>query len=586
MSKLRVFVCLFFFWGFAGPALGDVTIEGQTLSTDLKAMLEEELDEVSDAESLFEARRQARRASEKLGDYLNAQGYFAAKLTPRAQAGPPPKSLLIIDPGPRFTYGDIVISYGGEAPPETVQAALLMSVSLASAPYALPAAVISAEAALIDALKTQGYAFAEAMPRRILGDAESATIDVAFQIKSGPRIRLGKVFYETPVRMSTRWKERLVTFNEGDLYTPQRLRQFNRRLGNTRLYSLFSARLEETSSGTTPEGDEIRNIIVTATERARNSLTLGASFSTAEGPGTTAELTRRNATGRGDTVRLTAIVAEQEQSFGINWQLPDALGTDRDIVASTLAGRENTDAFERNFLVAGLGLEITQREHVTLTFGGAGELSRETDLTGTQRDLGILSVSGGARLDYTDSLLDPKRGWRANARIEPGQIIGDTSQQFVSLLAQASVYQPIVENNRIVLAARGRVGSVLGASTLDLPTSRRFFAGGGGSARGFGFQDIGPRDAANTPIGGRGLLELSGEARWRYSETIGFVGFVDAASVNATSSPSFNEVRYGAGVGVRYYTAIGPIRFDIATPINPQPGDNPVQVYISIGQAF
>ena len=120
----------------------------------------------------------------------------------------------------------------------------------------------------------------------------------------------------------------------------------------------------------------------------------------------------------------------------------------------------------------------------------------------------------------------------------------------------------------------------------ELPVSRRFFAGGGGSARGFEYQSVGPRAADGTPTGGKGLLEVSGEMRWRRDGPLGFVAFLDGASVVANESASFEQVRYSAGIGVRYDTLVGPIRLDLATPLDPRDGDDPVQVYVSIGQAF
>jgi translocation and assembly module TamA len=173
-----------------------------------------------------------------------------------------------------------------------------------------------------------------------------------------------------------------------------------------------------------------------------------------------------------------------------------------------------------------------------------------------------------------------------DARAEPGIVIGDREAQYFSLNSQLSAYQKLDQEARLVLASRIRSGFVFGAALDELPVSRRFFAGGGGSARGFEYQSVGPRAADGTPTGGKGLLEVSGELRWRRDGPLGYVAFVDGASVVANESASFNDVRYSAGIGVRYDTLVGPIRFDIATPLDPRDGDDPVQIYVSIGQAF
>jgi translocation and assembly module TamA len=109
--------------------------------------------------------------------------------------------------------------------------------------------------------------------------------------------------------------------------------------------------------------------------------------------------------------------------------------------------------------------------------------------------------------------------------------------------------------------------------------------------RGYGYQEltplqIAPRSGALEPFGGRSLIEGSAELRWRRSERLGFAAFIDAGAAGPDIAPAFDALRYGAGLGVRYYPGFGPIRFDVATPIDPRAQDEAVQVYISIGQAF
>lgn len=586
-----VIVCLIAF-ALAGPAISDVTIRSDTLREDLRAGLEDALPDDDDPETRFEARRQARRAAERLSSYLNSQGYFAASLEPSVEQGPPVQAVISVDPGPLFRIGSQVLTWSGQAPDDATAQLAQAALGLSAGDPALPDAVLAAEQRVLLALRQAGYGTARVAPRDVLGDRETGTVDVTYAFEPGPRIYFGQVVYDQPVRMRERLRDRLVPFDPGDPYTPESLEEFTERLGSTRLYSLFSVRLAEEPSG--PEGDgETRNVVVTVTERPRYSVAAGASYATSEGIGVSAELTRRNATNRGDELRLRTVLAEQERSLGADWLLPHAFGYGRSLTANAFGGREETDAFDRTTVLTGLGLDIDRGNDLRLLFGTEAEYTNETRVIESRdiavfgnRDFWVLSTSGEARLDKSNSLLDPTEGWRLGLGVEPGVIVGDTNDLFTAVTATASGYQGFGQEDRFVLAARLRAGAVYGVPTLDLPTSRRFFAGGGGSARGFGFQDIGPRAADNTPLGGRGLLELAGEARWRQSETLGFAAFIDAASVIDDPRPSFNDLRVGIGAGVRYYTAIGPIRLDIATPLNPQPGDNPVQVYISIGQAF
>lgn len=561
-----------------------VLVQGDDLSPDLSRDLTEELDTETVAETQFEARRQARRAASKLEQYLNSRGYFAASVSPSVEPGPPITGIVTVDPGKRFRIGVIDIAYeGGDITSE--EAAYFRSIlTLSSGDLAEPRRVINQEQMLLSAMKEQGYAFAEAAERIVIGDEDLATIDITYRIQPGARVRFGEVTF-TGTRLRRSYAERLIPFQTREAYTPDLLEEFNRRLGETRLYSVFTARLDKEPANTADDGSAIHDVTVSLVERDRFTIASGASFSTNEGPGLTVEWTRRNVTRRGDRIRLTSVLAEQQRSLSGEWSFPNALGYGRSLRFNGFGGFDETDAFDRTSVIFGSTLDIKRSPNITYAYGVASEFSRETDTLG-ERDLWILSASGALQLDYSNNLLDPSDGWRAELRAEPGTAVGDDESNFISVLSAASFYQNLDEDDRWVGAIRGRLGSVYGAEALELPTSRRFFAGGGGSTRGFAFQSIGPKDDDGRPTGGRGLLETSAELRWRQSETLGFAAFIDGASVTSRDVPTFDNMRFGAGFGVRYFTAIGPLRFDLATPLSRDAGDDPLQIYISIGQAF
>jgi translocation and assembly module TamA len=152
----------------------------------------------------------------------------------------------------------------------------------------------------------------------------------------------------------------------------------------------------------------------------------------------------------------------------------------------------------------------------------------------------------------------------------------------------ASTYYAPLDSKRLIIAARGKIGGMVGDSRADIPAPKRFYSGGGGSVRGYQYQLVGPLDADNDPQGGRSVIEMGVEARIRVTEDFGLVPFLEGGNVFDSMAPDFSEsFRWGAGIGARYYTAIGPIRFDIAVPLNKRKGvDDDFQFYISIGQAF
>jgi translocation and assembly module TamA len=137
-----------------------------------------------------------------------------------------------------------------------------------------------------------------------------------------------------------------------------------------------------------------------------------------------------------------------------------------------------------------------------------------------------------------------------------------------------------------VLAVRGLVGSVQGATTFDIPPDQRFYGGGSATIRGYRFQSVGPRLGNNKPAGGTSIAAGTIELRQRFGESYGAVVFVDGGQVSNKATPFTGKFRTGAGIGARYYTGIGPIRADVAIPLQRQRGNDAVDFYLGLGQAF
>jgi outer membrane protein insertion porin family/translocation and assembly module TamA len=199
----------------------------------------------------------------------------------------------------------------------------------------------------------------------------------------------------------------------------------------------------------------------------------------------------------------------------------------------------------------------------------------------------VLSGFGvGVDWNDTDDLLDPQRGWVANASVEPvgGILGGDVS--FLRLSAEGRRYQPLVGG--LSAALRFRLGTAEPiADGKDIPLFERFYAGGLNSVRGYDRRRVGPL-VDDDPIGGRTLVEGSIELRHPITEKIGGAVFLDGGQVSLQSYDfPFGDLRYGTGFGVRYLTPVGPLRLDLGFPVQAPRGDDPHwQVHVSIGQAF
>ncbi|MCB1376273.1 MAG: BamA/TamA family outer membrane protein, partial [Rhodobacteraceae bacterium] len=210
------------------------------------------------------------------------------------------------------------------------------------------------------------------------------------------------------------------------------------------------------------------------------------------------------------------------------------------------------------------------------------EASEIEDAVDTRRFL-LASLPASVTYDGTLGALDPTSGVKATLSLEPFHEFEYGNTGLVADL-EASTYWALDDGGRFVLAARAAVGSLVGAPADEVPESRLFFAGGGGSVRGYAYRNIGPRENGDV-VGGRSYVEGSLELRAKVTDSIGIVPFVDAGSAFDSPYPDFSEeIKVGAGVGLRYYTGLGPIRADIALPLNPGPDDPSFAVYIGLGQ--
>jgi translocation and assembly module TamA len=203
------------------------------------------------------------------------------------------------------------------------------------------------------------------------------------------------------------------------------------------------------------------------------------------------------------------------------------------------------------------------------------------------RKFAIAALPLSLAYDGSDSLLDPTKGFRLGARLSPEISFHGGHFTYARGQIDASAYHPVSDG--VVVAGRVRVGTIVGAGVFDLAPSRRFYSGGGGSVRGYGYQQLGPKDLEGDPIGGRGLAEFAVEARIRLKQfggNFGIVPFFDGGTLTSSATPDFSHFRYAAGLGVRYYSTFGPIRVDVGVPLNRQQGDGPLAVTVSLGQAF
>jgi translocation and assembly module TamA len=610
---LALFVCLAVFGAFPARAEPAAILKGD-LDKGLRADLARAIGEVKAApQSRVEARRRARDAGQAATALMRSEGYYEAEVSADVPEADPPRAVVTVAPGPRFLLAAPTIEWAGERPgPEAVKAAQASLALKAGAP-GRAADILAGEARAVVALAELGYADAAALPRVVVVDHADHTVRPTFRIEAGTVVTLGEIRVENKGRTQAAFVRSLAPWKPGEVYRPAKLTRLERRLTDTGVFESASATLAPKEVGKSGP----RPVIVSLVERQRRTLEVGAAYSTTagagfdasasmggssfgaystiEGSGVDAIWSHFNLLGVADTTTLTARLYDIQQVLDLELDLPDWGRGDQTLKVGVDGLNERTPAY--NDAGAGVRLALERRWTKTnyVTVGGYLDyvslsekeaVNPEATPIGEKLNLviptGLLALS----LDRSNDILDPTRGWRLKLRAEPTYVTGDRSVAYVKTQAQLSGYLPVTGDNATVLAARLELGSILGGAIPAVPGDRRFYSGGGGSVRGFAYQAVGPRLSDNTPEGGLSLTEASFEVRHRLNAQWGMVAFLDAGSVGTTSAPDFHNGGVGAGVGVRYDFGFGPLRLDVATPLNPRQGDAPVQVYISIGQSF
>lgn len=563
------------------------------MDAELRAQLIRAVGEVDDApSSRFEARRRARGALEAAEALLRSEGYYQPLLEDVVEGEETPIAIVNVTPGRRFELAEVQVLWADPSPDEATEATVRGEIGLTSGQPGRAGDIISAEGRIVAGLTRRGYADAAAQPRRVVVDHAGFTVQPSFRIASGPLVRLDGVRLETRGLTNPDWVSGLAPWSEGEVYDPEDVAELERRLLETGVYDGVGVALAPTDQTNT---DGNRPIIVTLTDRPRRILEAGATFSTAEGSGVDLIWTWHNRFGRADTLVWQARAADVDSRLGVALSLPHWRRPGETLRLSGALLNEDTDAYRRTAVV--LAADLQQRIGKTswISYGvglDAGQYDENRFDPVTQlpinfdRDLVILTARGSAYLDRSNDPLDPTTGWRLTVSAQPTAVAGEDTVLFLRTEAQATAYLPLQDGAKTVLAGRVRIGSIVGGEELTVPSDRLFYSGGGGSVRGFEYQGVGPRLPDNTPRGGLSLFETSIEIRrdvWRNFQA---VAFVDAGAIGFQETPNFNNLRYGAGFGVRYKLPFGPIRADIAFPLERRDGDADFQIYVSIGQAF
>ena len=533
--------------------------------------------------------RRSRADAELLAELLRSRGYYDAIVEPRTeQSGGMLRVVLEAQPGQQYHFAAVELRGLDAAGPEAAKLADTFGIKTGDPVIAED--VIAGELRLRTALGEQGFAEAEIGERQVEINHQTRLATLTLPVDPGPVARFGTIRVSGRAPFDAEHLQTIARFKRGDPFKRSEVDDLRRALIATSLVSTAEIRLVPVDGGRTVD-------LAVRLEPAPSRTIAGElGYGTGEGARLEASWTDRNFFNPEGALTLRGVAGTKEQLLGVQLRRSNFKMRDQVLNLQASAANRDFDAYRAKTLQLLGNIErqsnfIWQKKW-TWTVGAELLATDERgvfDISGIKDTRTFLIAALPASLGYdgSDNLLDPTTGFRLSGRISPEVSARNGAFTYGRAQVDASAYHPVTD--RIVAAGRVRLGTIIGAGTFDLAPSRRFYSGGGGSVRGYGYQQLGPRDVDGDPVGGRGLAEFALAARIRlrqFGGNFGIVPFFDGGSLTTDSDPSFSNWRFAVGLGARYYSSFGPIRVDLGVPLNRQEGDGPVAVTVSLGQAF
>jgi translocation and assembly module TamA len=533
--------------------------------------------------SLLGLRRRADNDGQLLARVLASRGYYSGATDISIETLVKPfKVIVAVTPGPHYTLAryDIVFTPANKPPPEFKPD--LAALGLVLGAPAESAKIVDAEPRILALLAKEAHPLAHIVSRKVLADRDKATLAVTLTVDAGPEARFGPAELSGLTSVDSDYIRRRIPWQEGDRYDAEKLAELRRTLTDTRLFSSIKI-----TPGDKLDAQGRLPVKVELGEGKKRSVGVGASYSTNEGPGGKLFWEHRNLFGGAESLHLEANASFLGRTGTADFRKPDFLHPDQDGLFSLFLRDQTTEAYTIRNYGGGPAIELRFGPHYTASAGLTVEQSHVDDNVGP-RDFFLVGLPLTLKRDTSDSLLNPTTGTRATLTTTPYLSALGSDLTFLSNRIAGSAYQKLDKDGRVVLAGRAALGSIVGQSRDALPGDKRLYAGGGGSVRGYAFQLAGPLDPALDPIGGRSEYDFGAEVRVRIGEDWGVVPFVEAGRAYSQVFPDFSDgPLWSAGLGLRYYTSIGPIRLDLAVPLSRRREvDSRFQIYISLGQAF
>jgi translocation and assembly module TamA len=487
----------------------------------------------------------------------------------------PPAVIIHVEPGPAYPLADMII-----LPADLNITYEDLDVTL-HVP-ALPKDILQAEADLVSLLNSRGYPLAKILKREVIADQELKAVRVTFEMDHGPLANFGNTIIVGEKTVLEQFIRNKIKWTEGEIYDPCLIDRTLTALEATGLFQSIAITPKDIL-----DDENSLPIEIEVSEAKHRSVGFGFGYSTQRGAGVTGEWENRNLFNMGERLHFEANLLWKTQEMKLSFLKPDYLRIDQDLVLTSEVKRDLTRGFHETSFTLGAALErqLTLKSRASL--GLMYKQLYTTDST-NNGDFNLIKVPFQYKWNNTDDILDPKIGSTFFFKSIP--TVQFLDKHFFYSINQMIVsgYLPLAKDGKFIFASKLNIGSIVGAPESSIPTPERFFAGSESTLRGYNYYTVSPLDDENNPIGGRSMIIYTVEGRWRINDQWGLVGFFDAGNVYKPTFPEFNKkILKSVGIGGRYYTPVGPLRLDVAFPLDPRRGiDSSFQLYFSVGQSF
>ncbi|QFT93951.1 Translocation and assembly module TamA precursor [Roseovarius sp. THAF9] len=509
---------------------------------------------------------------------IRVDGREAADISPIAGPSRVNRVVVIVQPGTPFTFSRAAI---GPVAPESE-----LPEGYARGQRAGATVIRDAAEAGVTGWREAGHAKVELDGQSITADHRNSTLASEIRLSPGPQLRFGDLVITRPSAVRANRIRAIAGLPSGKVFSPEELEDASQRLRRTGAFR--SVVLNEAE---VPKPDGTLDIQAEVIDAKPRRIGFGAEIASLEGLTLSGFWLHRNLLGGAERLRIEGEVGGiGGDSGGIDYRLsarferPATFTPDTTAFLQARAEEVDEEDYRQRTFEIGGGVSHIFSDELEGEIGIAYQYAEIDDDLGSRTNE-LLLLPGKLTFDNRDDALDATEGFYVGLEATPFLAL-DAGDPAFRLYADARTYVGFGENDTIVLAGRGQIGSVTGASLVDVPPDMLFFSGGSNTVRGQPYQSLGVDLGGGNTSGGRSFLAFSGEVRARVADSWQVVGFADTGFVGRDSFGSDNgDWHSGAGFGIRYDTGIGPIRFDVATPLDGDAGED-YEFYIGIGQAF